>query len=79
LDKDSAYDLDVGQAAPVAGIERTPSLVLLVTETVRRFSMFCFDIVARMPSARFSHRILLSGWKMRRPTKSLVGCRVAYY
>jgi hypothetical protein len=79
LDKDSAYDLDVGQAAPVAGIERTPSLVLLVAEAVPRFTLFQLDIVARMPSARFSHRFLLSGWKMRRLIKSLVGCRVAYY
>jgi hypothetical protein len=79
LDKHFAYGLDVGQAAPVAGIERSPSLVLLVAEIVRRFALFCFDIVARMPSARFSHRFLLSGWKMRRLTKSLVGCRVAYY
>jgi hypothetical protein len=79
LDKDSAYALDVGQAVPVAGIERTPSLVLLVAEIVRRFTSFCFDIVARMPSARFSHRFLLSGWKMRRITKSLVVCKVAYY
>jgi hypothetical protein len=72
LDKHFAYGLDVGQAAPVAGIERTPSLVLLVAEIVRRFALF-FDIVARMPSARFSHSFLLSGCKMRRLTKSLVG------
>lgn len=79
MDKHFAYGLDVGQAAPVAGMERSPSLVLLDAEIVRRFALFYFDIVARMPSARFSHRFPLSGWKMRRLTKSLVGCRVAYY
>ena len=79
MDKDSACGFDVGQAAPVAGIERSPSLVLLDAEIVRRFALYSFDVVARMPSARFSHRFLLSGWKVRRQTKSLVGCRIAYY
>jgi hypothetical protein len=56
LGRHSAYGLDVGQAAAVAGIERSPSLVLLVEDILQCLALFCVDAVARMPSARFSHR-----------------------
>ncbi len=75
----SAYELDVGQAVPAAGIERTPSLVLLVSEIVRLCACCCFDILARIPSARFNHTFFPSGWKIRRSTESLVGLKDAYY
>lgn len=51
MDRHSAYDLGVVQAAPVAGIERTPSLVLLVEEILLDYSPALFRLyaVARMP------------------------------
>ena len=75
----SAYGFDVGQAAPVAGIERTPSLVLLVAEIVRLFAWYTFDVCRADAFSALQPQVSCKWLDMRRPTKSLVGCRFAYY